>query len=593
MSFFEFPHARTYDSDLGWLIKKYNELSGYEKDAAASAESAAESATAADASASKAAASATNARNSEQYVVNRTAVLDARLSEAISGLSPTDSELQDIRVWYNGRSSLSAGDAVRGQIGMSAELIPSAAVTASLSDKLAHNYDMSIAGKTGDRIAIKLDYTGEQVRSGIMYSVNAGAYTKISIDNFALVRTGGFYVGTLAADCTGLRFAMTAGTVAETADLTVTAWILDERAQESFDQYLKLHNYLKNGVDLVRRLTFNDSLAHNITVYANIPSGTPVKVTMHYSGTEKIKGLLYLMRSESDYITFNSYGRTYIAGTSVSYMIAPEDFTMIRYAMPAGAKNGTFTMTVTLNGQEPPAELVAGKDYATVTECCTYAADGPNRTVTIHVPAGTWTNVDTIKALTQTRYLNIIGEGCDKTILKSTSASYSDTNVIAVEGIISDIRFVKEASAAVEQGYAYAVHDDANSTAASTTYRNCVFESNAGPAMGLGLRGGKTKRFENCKFLSTSDGTYGHAALGAFYAHNDLTQPQALQQLIVSECVSYNQHGTYGENFDIVSAYPSGTIILEQKNSASFGSGGAAIDNAYTVRNSFNNVPSL
>ncbi len=27
MAFFEFPHTRTYDSDLGWLIRKYDDLS--------------------------------------------------------------------------------------------------------------------------------------------------------------------------------------------------------------------------------------------------------------------------------------------------------------------------------------------------------------------------------------------------------------------------------------------------------------------------------------------------------------------------------------------------------------------------------------
>lgn len=27
MAYFEFPHTRTYDSDLGWLIKEYGELS--------------------------------------------------------------------------------------------------------------------------------------------------------------------------------------------------------------------------------------------------------------------------------------------------------------------------------------------------------------------------------------------------------------------------------------------------------------------------------------------------------------------------------------------------------------------------------------
>ena len=26
MSYFEFPHTRTYDSDLGWLIKSMEEL---------------------------------------------------------------------------------------------------------------------------------------------------------------------------------------------------------------------------------------------------------------------------------------------------------------------------------------------------------------------------------------------------------------------------------------------------------------------------------------------------------------------------------------------------------------------------------------
>lgn len=27
MAFFEFPHTRSYDSDLGWLIRKYDDLS--------------------------------------------------------------------------------------------------------------------------------------------------------------------------------------------------------------------------------------------------------------------------------------------------------------------------------------------------------------------------------------------------------------------------------------------------------------------------------------------------------------------------------------------------------------------------------------
>ena len=134
MSFFEFPHTRTYDSDLGWLISKYPEIAenaakaaaseeaakASEEAAAASAAAAAGSATEAAGSATEAAGSAADAANSYagmvQEVADTTELLNARLSEAIAGVTPTDTELQDVRVWYNGYTSVVAGDAVRGQV---------------------------------------------------------------------------------------------------------------------------------------------------------------------------------------------------------------------------------------------------------------------------------------------------------------------------------------------------------------------------------------------------------------------------------------------------------------------------------------------
>lgn len=126
MSFFEFPHTRTYDSDLGWLIKKYPEIAKYAEEAAASKEAAANSAEAAANSADAAANSAEAAANSAdaaansydsmvQEVSNTTTLLNARLSEAIEGLDPTDSELADIRISNSGMKYSAAGDAVRSQ----------------------------------------------------------------------------------------------------------------------------------------------------------------------------------------------------------------------------------------------------------------------------------------------------------------------------------------------------------------------------------------------------------------------------------------------------------------------------------------------
>lgn len=119
MSFFEFPHTRTYDSDLGWLMSKYPEIAENAANAAASEEAAKASEEAAAKSMAQAASSATQAANSYSGMVEEvhdvTETLNARLSQAISGLTPTDSELQDIRVWYDSTVSLTAGDAVRGQ----------------------------------------------------------------------------------------------------------------------------------------------------------------------------------------------------------------------------------------------------------------------------------------------------------------------------------------------------------------------------------------------------------------------------------------------------------------------------------------------
>ena len=138
MAYFEFPHTRTYDSDLGWLINEYKKLPVIEESATASAEAAAASAQASAASASSAAGSASSASNSAQTAsqaaetvegyagqiadnTNAINALDGRITELATlseGSTTGDAELIDIRTEVTGAIAANAGDAVRDQIRM-------------------------------------------------------------------------------------------------------------------------------------------------------------------------------------------------------------------------------------------------------------------------------------------------------------------------------------------------------------------------------------------------------------------------------------------------------------------------------------------
>lgn len=138
MAFFEFPNTRTYDSDLGWLIKEYKKLPAIEENAAASASAAASSAEAAASSASSSAGSASSAANSAntaseaagivagyagQIADNTNAIeeLNGRITELATlseGSTTGDAELIDIRTEVTGAIAANAGDAVREQIHM-------------------------------------------------------------------------------------------------------------------------------------------------------------------------------------------------------------------------------------------------------------------------------------------------------------------------------------------------------------------------------------------------------------------------------------------------------------------------------------------
>ena len=159
MAFFEFPRTRTYDSDLGWLINEYKKIPDAQaateeaKNQAINAKNAAE---AAQTGAEAAEASAEALKNdtsqikseteqikteteqikteAAQLIEDTTEELNNRLSNAISAVT-TDTEVTDIRVWFNGQTSSTAGDAVRGQASLlNDQIIKMSNVTAPISE---------------------------------------------------------------------------------------------------------------------------------------------------------------------------------------------------------------------------------------------------------------------------------------------------------------------------------------------------------------------------------------------------------------------------------------------------------------------------
>lgn len=186
-------------------------------------------------------------------------------------------------------------------------------------------------------------------------------------------------------------------------------------------------------------------------------------------------------------------------------------------------------------------------DYTTIQDAIDNCNDSEENPVTIILLPGTY-DPFTMRLPNQTpgtyaamdRHISIIG--IDKRLCKvvSTSGEYwKPCAEIGTTGVIANISFIHTASSLVSGGSAYAVHLDWPTDGRKETFKDCYFESNVGPAFGLGLHQDETVEFVNCTFIRTEgDGD----DLGAFFGH--LSSSPATNQNLIFKCCSLKNNIT-------------------------------------------------
>lgn len=236
-------------------------------------------------------------------------------------------------------------------------------------------------------------------------------------------------------------------------------------------------------------------------------------------------------------------------------------------------------------------------DYATIQDAITNCNDSASNPIVIFIKNGSYgqfSMTDNYKK--GVRYISLIGESRENVIVRGNKGKYEEpTSEIRTIGAVKNITFVQETSIETQETggaykYCYAMHDDYDGT--NVEYENCTFISNAGPAVGLGLRANSMKTFRNCYFENNGDGTFGSIDLGAFYCHSYWKDAEN-QGIIIENCTAVNKKGLYGFKLDKIVGYTA-TFKAHIRNCGTFGNGVASGTSTIPLTFSYgNNVDSL
>ena len=227
----------------------------------------------------------------------------------------------------------------------------------------------------------------------------------------------------------------------------------------------------------------------------------------------------------------------------------------------------------------------------------------------IYVNAGTYepftmvyTDNTRIYTVGRVRYISVIGIGDrNEIIFFDNRGNYKFSPCeIWTNGVIKNLTFIDKTDAEhhtqeTDKTFAYAVHSDFGTC--KTRFENCYMYSNAGAAIGIGTWQDEAIEFDNCRFVSDNDGTYGDTGHGAFFAHTATDGNNRTNQVLrMRDCIAIATGQTYGARFAVIDGYTGGTYDYELQNVGCFGNNGAeasvqAPDSDLLSSKCFNNIP--
>lgn len=304
----------------------------------------------------------------------------------------------------------------------------------------------------------------------------------------------------------------------------------------------------------IYKVTENGSTATSVKL-ADIPAQTE-----HYN--------LFVELADNEYIGISGFFKySNSAGTGYDYYYADSNNVIHQTA------GGTIALEIEgiAKGKDPYNVVVASDgsgDYTTIHDALvgTYGIDTASKPVTIKVKAGIYDEPSMdggFYPYCNNRYLAIIGENKENTIVRNTNGYYypsvQDNSCIKVAGnvYIANLTLISLATnyqdppdtEYTNQKNAYCVHIDSEASSGDITeVNNCIMYNDHNCCVGIGIKTNHTVKIRNCEMRShfvNPNITYGGAVIYAHDYSND-TAGQMREFLDIEGCIIRSENSGLG-----------------------------------------------
>lgn len=354
------------------------------------------------------------------------------------------------------------------------------------------------------------------------------------------------------------------------------------------------------GLNVEKTKTFTSTGESNLDVQISVETGKTYEVELE---NNNVVGNVQIYGYNDSYTSLKYF---VLANTNKFSFTAEDDYSTIRfhYNLTSIDISPSSKATIKLkpiyeSDNNNIIHVGNGFEYTDIQSAIDSCPDSATSPYIIFIHNGEYSEFSTYDNNQRVRYISFIGESRCGVIVRGNKGTYAKpTAEIASFGAVRNMTFIQETSSETqeEEGrfpYCYALHDDYFQ--ANTEYENCTFISNAGPAVGMGLKANKSKAFRNCTFINNGDGSFGSITLGAFFGHSEVENDSHNQELIIENCTAINANGENGLHLSLITTVTGATFKgVNIRNVGSFGNGQASAYCTLPLTYSYgNNVDSL